>query len=222
MKSLILSIETSGANCSVCLSSNGDTIALYSANGRNIHDKLLAEFTNRIFSDFEIGVDNLSAVAVSIGPGSFTGLRIGVSFAKGLCFGGNPKLIAVPTLTAQVVKQLKYLELTKKEKLISIINSHKDIFYYQIFDMNLDSISEIEMANAEELNKIITENMLVISNLQTISNISQPIIKAELNAESVSLIAHKLFNSEKFVDDEELIPLYVQDFVPLNHKKSDI
>ena len=186
---MILSIETSGSNCSVCLSDSGNTIALYSAFGRNIHDKLLAEFARRIFEDFEIKADDLSAVAVSIGTGSFSGLRIGVSFAKGLCFGGSPKLIAVPTLTAQAIKHTQYLDLIKKTKIISAIHSHKFLFYYQIFDKDLNSISEIELVEIEKIKSIYTDDMLMVSNKFPIPEIENNILKANLDAESVSLIS---------------------------------
>lgn len=95
----ILSIETSTTNCSVALSKEGDTIALKEDNNHNYsHAELLHQFIEEVLGDAVISINQLSAIAVSKGPGSYTGLRIGVSAAKGLCFALNIPLIAISTL----------------------------------------------------------------------------------------------------------------------------
>ena len=97
---LILNIETSTTVCSVALAKEGEVINVKECNEGANHSVLLGEYIDQILQEENIDVSNLDAVAISMGPGSYTGLRIGVSMAKGLCYGANIPLIAIPTLKA--------------------------------------------------------------------------------------------------------------------------
>ena len=97
---LILQLETSTTSCSVALSFNGETIGLKELNERNAHASHLTLFINDVLAECGKTISDLNAVAVSMGPGSYTGLRIGVSTAKGLCFALDIPLIAINTLNA--------------------------------------------------------------------------------------------------------------------------
>lgn len=94
----ILSIETATSVCSVCLSADGKIIDCRENVTDNSHAKMLTVFIEEILADNAIAFTDLSSIAVSAGPGSYTGLRIGTSVAKGLCYALNIPLIAVPTL----------------------------------------------------------------------------------------------------------------------------
>jgi len=97
----ILNIETATKNCSVSIAKNGKTIALQELNdGKYSHAEKLHEFIKNVLEDSTIEFKDLKAVAVSKGPGSYTGLRIGVSAAKGICFALGIPLIATDTLQA--------------------------------------------------------------------------------------------------------------------------
>jgi len=98
--SLILQIETATTSCSVALSQNGNIIALKELNERNIHAEVITLFIDEVLKTAGFTYAQLDAVAVSSGPGSYTGLRIGVSTAKGLCYALDKALIAVETLEA--------------------------------------------------------------------------------------------------------------------------
>ncbi|MGB7786950.1 MAG: tRNA (adenosine(37)-N6)-threonylcarbamoyltransferase complex dimerization subunit type 1 TsaB [Salinimicrobium sp.] len=99
--SLILCIETATTNCSVALGKEGKLLALKEDNGKNYsHAERLHLYIEEILKENGLKASQLEAVAVSKGPGSYTGLRIGVSAAKGLCFSLNIPLISVPTLTS--------------------------------------------------------------------------------------------------------------------------
>lgn len=97
---LILNIETSSEVCSVCLAKDGVLIDYRQDASGNSHAKALTVFIHELFAANGLSMNTLDAVAVSAGPGSYTGLRIGTSVAKGLCYALNKPLIAVPTLTA--------------------------------------------------------------------------------------------------------------------------
>jgi tRNA threonylcarbamoyladenosine biosynthesis protein TsaB len=97
---MILQIETATTVCSVALAQNGDVLAYKEVEQRNIHAEALTVFIDELLSTANQKCTNLDAIAVSSGPGSYTGLRIGVSTAKGLCFALDKPLIAVETLKA--------------------------------------------------------------------------------------------------------------------------
>jgi tRNA threonylcarbamoyladenosine biosynthesis protein TsaB len=98
--SLILQIETATTVCSVALAKDGYVLAFKEIDERNIHAEVLNIFIREIIVSAGLSFNDLDAIAVSCGPGSYTGLRIGVSTAKGLCFALNKPLIAVDTLSA--------------------------------------------------------------------------------------------------------------------------
>ena len=102
---LILNIETTTTNCSVCIAKEGIVIAQKSLNNKNYsHSESLHVFIEESISDSQFTSNDFDAIAVSEGPGSYTGLRIGVSAAKGLCYALGIPLIAVPTLICCRVK----------------------------------------------------------------------------------------------------------------------
>mgnify|MGYP003121435156 CR=1 FL=1 len=97
----ILCIETASTNCSVALGVNGKVMAVKEDYDQGYsHAERLHNFIRDILKDNNLELSNLDAIAISKGPGSYTGLRIGVSAAKGLCFSLNIPLISVPTLTS--------------------------------------------------------------------------------------------------------------------------
>lgn len=97
---LILNIDTSTSVCSVALAQDGKVCILKESNEGLNHSVALGTFVDGVLKEAGVAAGQLEAVAVSMGPGSYTGLRIGVSLAKGLCFGTGRPLIAVPTLQA--------------------------------------------------------------------------------------------------------------------------
>ena len=103
MSDYILHIETATKVCSVALSLNGKLISCKeSSSDEFIHGEQLTNYISEVVSSANIQLENIAAVSVSSGPGSYTGLRIGVSTAKGLCFGLSIPLIAVPSLSSLI------------------------------------------------------------------------------------------------------------------------
>ena len=98
--SLILNIETSSTICSVCLAKDGLLLGHRQDKQGNSHARVLTVFIEELMQKHQLSFHQLDAIAVSAGPGSYTGLRIGTSTAKGLCYALNKPLIAVPTLAA--------------------------------------------------------------------------------------------------------------------------
>jgi tRNA threonylcarbamoyladenosine biosynthesis protein TsaB len=103
MSDYILHIETATKVCSVAVSLNGELISCKeSSSDEFIHGEQLTNYISEVISSANIQLENIAAVSVSSGPGSYTGLRIGVSTAKGLCFGLSIPLIAVPSLSSLI------------------------------------------------------------------------------------------------------------------------
>ena len=109
----IILIETSTALCSVALAEDGAVTAYRESSAPKAHASLTAVFVQEVLADREIKLSDCDAVCVSMGPGSYTGLRVGVSTAKGLCFGTGLPLLAVGTLDTLVAQaagdQWKYI-----------------------------------------------------------------------------------------------------------------
>lgn len=97
---MILQIETATSSCSVALANAGKVLAAKELSGRNVHAEMITLFIEEVMASAGVKYEDIDAVAVSSGPGSYTGLRIGVSTAKGLCFALGKPLIAVETLEA--------------------------------------------------------------------------------------------------------------------------
>lgn len=96
----ILGIETATKTCAVAIADNNTLVAETRINIRNLHARIVVALIERLLRDCDMDVSRLAAVAVSIGPGSFTGLRIGLSVAKGLVMAHDVPLIPVPTMDA--------------------------------------------------------------------------------------------------------------------------
>ena len=134
----ILCIETATTNCSVSVCTNGKLLALVEDNGKNYsHAERLHTSVQEVLQKANLNKSQLNAIAVSKGPGSYTGLRIGVSAAKGLCYALDLPLIALPTLhvLAQQVQQVT-------DFIIPMLDARRMEVYAAVFDANYNSIRE--------------------------------------------------------------------------------
>ena len=142
---LILVIETATKNCSLALCENGITLKSIDYNDGNFsHAEKLHILIEKILSKSDREFKDLNAIAVSKGPGSYTGLRIGVSASKGLCFGLNIPLIAIETLEILARTYLEENKITEKDLLIPMIDARRMEVYTAVFDSKLNKIKETE------------------------------------------------------------------------------
>ena len=146
---LILNIETATRNCSVALSLNGEVTAVREIAAQGyLHAEKLHVFIEECMAEVNKEVKDLNAIAVSMGPGSYTGLRIGVSAAKGLCYALGIPLIAVDTLEVLV----RNIEVGEGEYLLPMIDARRMEAYTAIFDNNYNKLRETKA-------EIITEEL---------------------------------------------------------------
>ena len=141
---MILCLETATPVCSVALNDGNRCLALRECVGQNAHSEKITIFIKEVLDEVGVGYDQLDAVAVSMGPGSYTGLRIGVSTAKGVCYAADRKLMAVDTLHAMAFGMKERLgnELETNDLLIPMIDARRMEVYASIFDANLNKIQD--------------------------------------------------------------------------------
>ncbi len=134
----ILCIETASTNCSVALGVNGKVVAVKEDYDQGYsHAERLHIFIRDILKDNNLELSNLDAIAISKGPGSYTGLRIGVSAAKGLCFSLNIPLISVPTLTS-LAHQIK----AEEGFVIPMLDARRMEVYTAVFNAAGEQLEE--------------------------------------------------------------------------------
>jgi tRNA threonylcarbamoyladenosine biosynthesis protein TsaB len=135
---LILSLETATTNCSVALASNGKIIAARSINSGYSHAEKINVFIQEVIDQANVTLKQLSAIAVSSGPGSYTGLRIGISTAKGLCYALDLPLIAINTLDAMAYG----MNAGSNELLVPMIDARRMEVYSAVYDHQKNRLSE--------------------------------------------------------------------------------
>ena len=219
----ILNIETATKNCSVALAKDGKTIVCKEiAEEGYSHAERLHVFIEEIIKEVGITLQDLSAVAVSQGPGSYTGLRIGVSAAKGLCYALDIPLIAIDTLQA-LASQLTIAN----GLIIPMIDARRMEVYSAVFSPNLEQKREV-------LAEIITENSF--ENLQetlyfvgdcaekckSVLTKENYIFLDEIvypSAKEMSFLSFEKFKKSDTVDVAYFEPYYLKDFMITTPKK---
>ena len=221
--SFILNIETATKNCSVSIAKNGETIVCKEiAEEGYSHAEKLHVFIEEVIAEAKITVQDLTAIAVSQGPGSYTGLRIGVSAAKGLCFALNIPLIAVDTLQT-LASQAKVSE----GKIIPMLDARRMEVYSAVFNTALETERPI-------LAEVIDENsfaaytetvyfvgdcadkckaVLTKENFVFLEEIKYP------SAAAMSKISYDKYQKSDTVDVAYFEPYYLKDFMMTTPKK---
>jgi len=219
----ILNLETATKNCSVSISQNGKTILCKEmAEAGYSHAEKLHVFIEECLKESNITFKELSAIAVSQGPGSYTGLRIGVSAAKGLCFALDIPLIAIDTL------QVLASKLTISEGIIiPMIDARRMEVYSAIFNFKFEKIREVQA-------EILTENSFeeiaesihfvgdCAEKAKTVLTNTNFIFHEEIiypSANQMGALSYKKFQQSKLEDVAYFEPYYLKDFMATVSKK---
>ena len=142
--SKILNIETSTTVCSVSISENGACKCFRENFNGNNHSELIGVFTQEVLAEAGLEPQDLDAVAQSIGPGSYTGLRIGTSFAKGLCYGTDIPLITIPTLKIIAQNAKEKYNIEDDALLCPMIDARRMEVYCCVYDSKLNEVRATE------------------------------------------------------------------------------
>ena len=212
----ILNIETATKNCSVSLAKNGETVLFKEiAEQGYSHAEKLHVFIEEIVKEANVNFSEIKAVAVSKGPGSYTGLRIGVSAAKGLCYALQIPLISIDTM--QVLAKKANVD----GLIVPMIDARRMEVYSAVFDKNHNKIKEVEA-------EVLTENscqdfdqtvyfvgdcqekcqtVLVKDNFKFLPEIIFP------SANEMSQLSFEKFQNNDFEDVAYFEPFYLKDFM---------
>jgi tRNA threonylcarbamoyladenosine biosynthesis protein TsaB len=219
----ILNIETATTNCSVSLSRNGETIVLKEDYDKNYsHAEKLHVYIDAVLKEAKVASKDLDAIAISKGPGSYTGLRIGVSAAKGLCFALDKPLISVATLEA-----LAHQVDCNDGVIVSMLDARRMEVYSAVFDTDYKQIRETEaqILNENSFSDYLEKGKVyfigdgVEKTKMLINHPNAVFVEDKLpSSNEMSLLA---FNKYKISDTEDVAyfePYYLKDFVALKPK----
>ena len=217
---LILNIETSTTICSVCIA-EGETVIDYREDRTgNSHAKILTVFIDELFKSNHIPLTALDAVAVSSGPGSYTGLRIGTSVAKGLCYALNKPLIAVPTLLALAIG-IQQKQNNSSAYYMPVLDARRMDAYTALYDSDLN---EVRQTNCITLNEEFENSINGLGNVYVGGNamekcrqlFSSPNFiyteQVECDARTMIRISNKKYLRNEFENTAYFEPVYLKEF----------
>ena len=226
--SCILNIETSTDVCSVSVSQDGACIFSQEDHEGPNHAVKLGTFVDEALSFADSHAIPLDAVAVSCGPGSYTGLRIGASMAKGICFGQDLKLIAVPTLELMAVPVLLREEVEEGALLCPMIDARRMEVYSAVYDRALHEVRGIQadVVDADTYREYLDRGPVYFFGngaekcMEVINHPNARLIKGvEPLAKWMFPIAERRIAQEKYEDVAYFVPFYLKDFVAQQPKK---
>lgn len=221
---IILNLETATTNCSVSIGKEGKLLAIKEHDTPNYsHSEQLHVFIEEVLKEAEINISDLDAIAVSKGPGSYTGLRIGVSAAKGLCFSLDVPLISIPTLES-MARQVKP---DATDFIVPVLDARRMEVYSAVFDRECQQARETkaEIIDGNSFQDFIGKGTVTIvgTGAEKCKDLLEP-KGAQFNtaivpsAQEMALLSHKKFEAGDFENVAYFEPYYLKDFI-LQQKK---
>jgi len=226
---LILNLETASPVCSVSLSHNGQVTGLRQSAEDKSHATRLSLFIQELLEESGITADDLDGISLSMGPGSYTGLRIGASIAKGLAYASGKPLIGIPTLQALANgflnshrSALPEPELVNPVLLCPMLDARRMEVYSALYDLHLNEIRPVEalVLDPESFAHLLNDH--TICYFGTGSAKAGEIIKhphaqffpgIDLSAAFQSDLAESLFSRNEFLDTAYFEPHYLKEFI---------
>lgn len=232
---LLLHIETSTAVCSVALGKDGDLLALKETKEGMKHASHLTVFIGNILKENNFTPADLDGVAISMGPGSYTGLRIGVSTAKGICYGANLPLIAINTLQAMTKPLLDNTDVLaqinnpEKAYYCPMIDARRMEVYTAFFNNKTELIGDIsaDIIDENSYSNELSEREIVFfgdgsSKCKEVIKSKNGIFLDSITTSAIGMIelAEIKFQNQEFEDVAYFEPFYLKDFVATTPKKN--
>lgn len=237
---MILCLETATPSCSVALVHNAEVLACEEDPKGQNHSEKITLFIDKVMKAAGVAYRDLDAVAVSMGPGSYTGLRIGVSTAKGLCYAAEKPLIAVETLHAMAYGGSAVISTESSERkpelakastdkwknplLIPAIDARRMEVYAAIFDENVNKIKDTEavIIDKDSFADLKKDHHLYLFGdgadkcAETFANDDKITVVKDFHcsARYMNVIAQRKLEAKDFVDVAYFEPFYLKDFVP--------
>ncbi len=219
----ILNIETSTEVCSVCLSKNGDAVFTIDDDNSNSHSKKLILIIEEILKKNNTNLSEIDAFAISYGPGSYTGLRIGMATAKALCYATNKPLITISSLLSLANGVIeKKEEILEPAIIIPMIDARRMEVYIGFYD---SALNEIEPISSEIMDEHSFDKYIEYSTIYITGNGAEkckPLFVGKNNlvfcdsktsAKNMAQIAEKEFQQNNFADLAYCEPFYLKDYI---------
>ncbi len=231
---LILHIETATPTCSVALGKNGKLLALKENNEGMKHASHLTVFIQQLLQENKLSASHLDAVSVSMGPGSYTGLRIGVSTAKGICYAGKVPLIAIGTLRAMVETLQNSDAFNEKVKdttqvyYCPMIDARRMEVYTALYNEKLKPVQAVsaKIINENSFSKELSQHKIVFwgsgsSKCKEIISHPNALFLENIHASATGMLkmAEEKLNNNEVENTAYFDPFYLKDFVATNPKK---
>lgn len=215
---IIINLETATTNCSVSIARNGELIQLREDNSPQYsHSEQLHIFIREALKEASLCFQDISAIAVSKGPGSYTGLRIGVSAAKGLCFSLNLPLISVPTLDilAQQEAGMEY------DFVVPLLDARRMEVYSAVFDARGKQIKETkaEIVQNDSYGEYVEKGRVLLigdgaEKCRELLDHPNFAFKSALpSSREMADLSYKKFLAGQFEDVAYFEPFYLKDFI---------
>jgi tRNA threonylcarbamoyladenosine biosynthesis protein TsaB len=203
---LVLGIETSGALCSVAWFRNNCILLEYNIQGANIHAALLAKLVQNGCNDLGIVPSEIGLVTVTTGPGSFTGLRIGMSYAKGLCYGLQKPIKGISNF--EVLAESAPLNF---KRLVTMVDARRNNYYIALFPDGNKQMECKKLIAKDELGQYLTKDTIIVSN-QPVNDVEALIIHGRYGAGVTCKIGLQSYIAKGKDSLADLEPLYLQSF----------
>lgn len=210
----ILGIETSGILCSVAWWKNDKILLEYNLERKNEHAVILADLIDKGYKELDIDPGQTGSVAIAAGPGSFTGLRIGMSYAKGFCYGHDIPLI--PVTNFELLAELTDGSIFP---IYSLIEAGKGRYYTGFFEAEKTELTEKKVCSVTQLETIIKENSVVVVHEESskgyftqVFDKSAEIINGPYSAAKICHLGFQKFKKGPVLKLNEINPLYLQTF----------
>ena len=230
--SLILCIETGTDICSVGIARDGELVSLRESDEGRDHAKKVGVFVDELLRETGISPDELDAVAVGMGPGSYTGLRIGVSFAKGLCYGLGIPLVAVGSLDAMAAVAIEdndagILDVDNWENavLCPMVDARRMEVYTRLFDAKGNALSDVtaEVVTEQTFADVRRERQLVMfgngaAKCREVLH-DATYINITPSARGLARLAEQRLSAGQTEDIAYFEPFYLKDFIVIPSKK---
>lgn len=219
----ILNLETTTKNCSVSISANGKCLSIKEiANENYVHAEYLHLFIAEVLRECQLNFSDLQAIAVSKGPGSYTGLRIGVSAAKGLCYALDLPLIAVDTMQV-LARQVEQPE----GNIVTVLDARRMEVYFAAFDKNFASLQSTCAIVVDEnsFNPFLSNSATVfvgdaVNKIKPFLQDNNVVVKDNSfpSAKEMSNLAFEKFQKKEFENLAYFEPFYLKDFIVVAKK----